>query len=95
MAWDTKSKLTLRKRHVFVTEKYVGDVKQDEKSVPDLLESIIRSTDHVKEELRCILMKLNQFRTKITKIKICTFQMSGKKYRFALEAACRSKVSPF
>ena len=34
-------KLTLRKRHFLVIEKYVGDVKQDEKDVPDLLESIM------------------------------------------------------
>ena len=30
----------LRKRHVFVIEKYIEDVKQDEKDIPDLLESI-------------------------------------------------------
>ena len=33
-------------------EKYVEDAKQNEKSVPDLLESIMRPTDPVKEELR-------------------------------------------
>ena len=44
-------KLTLRKRHFFVIEKYVEDVKQDQKPVPDLLESIMRPTDPVKEEL--------------------------------------------
>ena len=48
----TKRKLTLRKRHFFVIGKYVEDVRQDEKSVPDLLESIRRPTDPVKEELR-------------------------------------------
>ena len=78
MAPGTKRKLYLRKRHFFVIEKYVEDVKQDEKSVPDLLESIIRPTDSVKEELRLILFKMNQFRPKITKIRVCTFQMSGK-----------------
>ena len=31
-------KLTLRKTHFFVTEKYVEDVKQDQKNVPDLVE---------------------------------------------------------
>ena len=45
-------KLTLRKRHVFVIEKYVEDVKQKQKDVPDLLESIVRPTCLVKEELR-------------------------------------------
>ena len=46
--------------------------------MPDLLESIMRPTDPVKEELRPILFKTNQFRPEITKIKVCTFQMSGK-----------------
>ena len=32
------TKLNLRKRHVFVIQKYVEDVKQEEKDVPDLLE---------------------------------------------------------
>ena len=49
-------KSTLRKRHFFVTctsiEKYIEDVKQDEKHVPDLLTAIMRPTDLVKEELR-------------------------------------------
>ena len=49
MSRNTKSKLTLRKTHFFVIEKYVEDVKQDEKDVPDLLESIMRPTDLVKE----------------------------------------------
>ena len=33
MSGDTKNKLILRKRHFFVIEKYVEDVKQDEKCV--------------------------------------------------------------
>ena len=45
-------KLTLRKRYVFVIEKYVEDLKQDEKHVPDLLEATIRPTNPVEEELR-------------------------------------------
>ena len=32
----------------------------------------------VEEELRPILFKMSQLRPKITKIKICTFQRSGK-----------------
>ena len=68
-----KKKLTLRKIHFFVIEKYVEDIKQKEKDVPDLLKSIMRPTDHVKEELRPILFKLSQFRPKITKIKVSTF----------------------
>ena len=70
VAVDTKRKLTLRKRHVFVIEKTVEDVKQDEKSVPDLLESIMRPTDPVKEELRPILCKMSQFKPEITKIRV-------------------------
>ena len=66
---DTKRKLTLRKRHFYVMEKYVEYVKQEEKDVPDLLESIMRSTCLVKEELRPNLFKLGQFRPEITKIR--------------------------
>ena len=40
--------LTLRKRYVFLMEKYIEDVKQDEKHVPDLLESIMRRAFFVK-----------------------------------------------
>ena len=69
------TKLTLRKRHVFVVlvGKYVEDAKQDEKHVPDLLESIMRPTCLVKEELRPILFKMSQFRPEITKTKVSTF----------------------
>ena len=42
MGRDTKGKLTLRKRHFFVIEKYVEDVRQDEKHIPDLLEAIMK-----------------------------------------------------
>ena len=69
--WDYK--LTLRTSHCFVIEKYIEDVKQKEKDVPDLLESIIRPTDPVKEELRRILMKMNNLGPKSKKIKVSTF----------------------
>ena len=46
--------------------------------MPDLLEAIMRPTDPVKEELRQKLSKMTQFGSKITKIRVCTFQMSGK-----------------
>ena len=45
-------KLNTRKIHVVLIEKYDEDARQDEKHVPDLLESITRPTDPVKEELR-------------------------------------------
>ena len=67
---DTKRKLYLRKRHFFVMEKYIEDVRQEEKDVPDLLESIMRPTCLVKEELRLILFKMGQFRPEITKIRV-------------------------
>ena len=59
-------------------EKYVEDLRQDEKHVPDLLESIMRPTDPVKEELRQKLSQIDQLESKIPKIRVCTFQMSGK-----------------
>ena len=59
-------------------EKCFEDARQDEKHVPDLLEAIMRPTDPVKEELRQKLSKIDQFGSKITKIRVCTFQMSGK-----------------
>ena len=45
--------------------------------MPDLLEAIMRPTDPVKEELRQKLFKIDQFGSKL-KIRVCTFQMSGK-----------------
>ena len=73
MSRDTKNKLTLRKRHFFVIEKYIEDVKHEEKHVPDLLEPIMKGSGPVKEELRPILFKLSQFRPGITKIRVSTF----------------------
>ena len=67
---DTKRKLYPRKGHFLVTEKYVEDVKQEEKDVLDLVESIMSPTCLVKEELRPILSKLGQFRPEITKIRV-------------------------
>ena len=70
MGRDTKRKLYLRKRHFFVMKKYIGDARQEEKDVPDLLEAIMRPTDPVKEELRQKLSKIDQFRPEITKIRV-------------------------
>ena len=66
-------KLTLRKRHFSVMEKYIEDVKQKEKDVPDLLEAIMRPTDPIKEELRQKTKKMVQFRPQIQKISVSTF----------------------
>ena len=51
-------------------KKYIEDAKQKEKDVPDLLESIMRPTDPVKEELRQNLSKISQFKPEITKIRV-------------------------
>ena len=51
MSRDTQNTLTLGKRHFFVIEKYVEDVKKDEKHIPDLLEWITRPSDLAKEEI--------------------------------------------
>ena len=42
-------------------EKCFEDARQDEKHVPDLLESIMRPTDPVKDELRQKLSNTTQF----------------------------------
>ena len=68
-----KKEVDSKKKLIFVIEKYVEDVKQDKKHVPDLLESIMRPTCLVKEELRKILMNMSQFRPEILKIRISTF----------------------
>ena len=68
-----RKKLTLRIIYFFALEEYVRDVKQDQKYALDLVESIIRPTDHVKEELRKTLKKMNRFRPEITKIEVSTF----------------------
>ena len=78
MSGNTKRELTLRERYFFVIEKYVEDVKQGQEVALDLLELIISPTDPVKEELRKILLKLIQFRPKITEIRVSTSRMSGK-----------------
>ena len=70
MSRDTKRKLYLRKRHFFAMEKSIEDAKQDEKHVTDLLEAIMKAPGLVKEELRPILFKLDQFRHEITKIRV-------------------------
>ena len=60
-----KRKLYPRKIYVFLIEKYIEDLRQDEKHVLDLLEAIMRPTDLVKQELRQILFKMTQIRSKI------------------------------
>ena len=54
-------------------EKYNEYARQDEKHVPDLLEATIRPTDTVKEELRQKLFKIDQFESKIKKMRVSKF----------------------
>ena len=72
MRRGTKSKLTLRRMYVSVIETYIEDVKQTEKHVLDLLESITRPTFFLKEKLQLISFRMNQFGSQISKIKIST-----------------------
>ena len=59
----------LRKRPFVLIEKYIEDLRQDEKHVPDLLEANMRPTDPVKEELRQNWFKITQFEPKMKKIR--------------------------
>ena len=54
-------------------EKYIEDLRQEEKHVPDLLESIIQPPDPVKEELRQKLSNIDQFGPKIITVKVSKF----------------------
>ena len=54
-------------------EKCFEDARQDEKHVPDLLESIIWPIDPVKEELRQKLFKMIKFSSKIKKMRVSKF----------------------
>ena len=54
-------------------EKYIEDARQDEKHVPDLVESIMRPPDPVKEELRQKLFKIIQISSKIKKMRVSKF----------------------
>ena len=62
---------------VFVKEEHIEDVKQGQKNTLDLLEWITEPPGIVKEELRLILFKMNQFRPGIQENGIYTFWMPG------------------
>ena len=64
MGRHTQKEVDLKKKTVLVIDKYVEDVKQDEKNVLDLLELIMRRTDPVKEESQRNLCKMTQFSPK-------------------------------
>ena len=69
----TKKQKTISKRHVFLMQKCFEDARQDDKHAPDLLESIMRPTDPVKEELRQKLFKMIQFGSKIKRMRFSKF----------------------
>ena len=62
-----------KKKTLFVIEKSIEDARQDEKHVPDLLESIMKPKLFVKEELRPILFNMTQFGWRIKKMRVSTF----------------------
>ena len=70
---EHKNTNTLKKTDVFLVEKCFEDARQDEKHVPDLLESIMRPPGPVKEELRQKLSKTTQFESKIKKMRVSKF----------------------
>ena len=69
----TQKHETISKRYVFLMEKCFEGARQDEKHVPDLLESIIQPPDPVKEALRQKLFKMTQFGSKIKKMRVSKF----------------------
>ena len=68
-----KKEVVPKKKTLFLMEKYIEDARQDEKHVPDLLESIIQAPGPVKDELRQKLFKINHFGSKIKKMRVSTF----------------------
>ena len=69
----TKKQKTISKRQCVLIEKYVEDLRRDEKHVPDLLELIMSPPDPVKEELRQKLFKITQISSKIKKMRFSKF----------------------
>ena len=61
------------KKTLFLIKKCFEDARQDEKHVPDLLESIIQPPDLVKEELRHKLFKITRILSKIKKMRVSKF----------------------
>ena len=72
----TQKQVAPQENMFFVVEKHIEDVKQGQKSVPDLLALVMKASDPVKEELRRKTIKMTQFRTKIQGFRVSTFWMS-------------------
>ena len=75
-------------------EKYIEDAGQDDKHMPDLLESIMMPTDPVKDELRQKLFKMTQLGSKIKKMKVSAFGFRNSKV-FAPQANTTFSPSRF
>ena len=88
-----KKEVVPKKKTLFcyrkICSKHIEDAKQGQKVAPDLVESIMKGSGLVKEELRRISCKMRQFRSKITKITVSTFWMSGKS-----TDSCRRPTQP-
>ena len=54
----------------FLIDNYFEDVRQDEKHVPALLESIVQSVGFVNGELRPISFKISQVRPEINNMRV-------------------------
>ena len=91
MVHSHKKELVPLKKTFFVLGKHIEDVKQDQKTVPHLVESIMRPTDPVKVELQKFLSKMNKYRPEIIKIRVSTFWMSGKITDFRLRLPAGAK----
>ena len=96
------AQLTTRKIYVFVTsiEKYIEDVKQDQKSVPDLLEWIKKPTDLVKEEFWRISLKMHESRDNIVNLQLWfqlfeCLQKTGISAGASLQEQSRSSLTHF
>ena len=83
-----------KKKTLFLTGKYFEDAKQDEKHIPNLLESIMQPPGLVKGELRQRLFKIDQFGSKIQKITVQLFGFRKSKV-FALQANASLLTSKF
>ena len=94
MCPGTQKQIDPIKNIPFGIEKHIEDVKQDEKHVPELLESVMRPTFFVKEGLRPLWIKISQFGSKIPK---SNFQLLGfrKSDGSPLEANNTSEPSKF
>ena len=70
---EHKNRKPNKKTYFFRMEKYIEDLRQDEKHGPDLLEAIMRPTYPIKDELRQKLFKIDQFGSNIKEMRVSKF----------------------